>query len=326
MHNLKLINMDSVQTEQVKWLWRPYIPLGKITIIQGDPGEGKTTFALALVAALTKGVPLPEMTMELPPINIIYQTAEDGLADTIKPRLESLGADCSRVLVIDESDFELTMRDKRLEQAIEKTGAKLLVLDPIQAYLGGNVDMYRANEVRPVIKQIGLMAERTGCAVIMIGHIKKAQGQKSSYRGLGSIDFRAAARSVLVVGRSKENPAIRIAAHDKSSLVPEGRSIVFELNDEQGFIWRGYCDATVDDVLSGSCGTKTKTAQMELVLREMLISGPIASDEIISRAKEMGVSERTVKIARQNLGVTSVKIGDRWFATLDVDEIKGVRG
>jgi hypothetical protein len=317
MHNLKLINMDAVQTEQVKWLWRPYIPLGKITIIQGDPGEGKTTFALALVAALTKGVPLPEVVDALPPVNVIYQTAEDGLADTIKPRLESLGADCSRVLVIDESERELNMRDKRLEQAIEKTGAKLLVLDPIQAYLGGNVDMYRANEVRPVIKQIGLMAERTGCAVIMIGHINKAQGQKSSYRGLGSIDFRAAARSVLVVGRSKEDSSIRIAAHDKSSLVPEGRSIVFELNDEQGFVWRGYCDATVDDVLSGSSGTQTKTAQMESVLREMLSGGPVASDEIISRAKEMGVSERTVKIAKQNLGVRSEKIGGKWFAVMD---------
>jgi len=317
MGNLKMISMDSVQVEEVRWLWYPYIPCGKITIVQGDPGEGKTTFALALVAALTKGLPLPEMVGELPPINVIYQTAEDGLADTIKPRLLSLGADCSRVLVIDESDRELTMRDERLEQAIKKTDAKLLVLDPIQAYLGGNVDMHRANEVRPVIKQIGLMAERTGCAVIMIGHINKAHGQKSSYRGLGSIDFRAAARSVLVVGRSKDDPAIRIAAHDKSSLIPEGRSIVFELSDEQGFVWRGYCDATVDDVLSGSCVALTKTMQMESALQEMLSDGPVASDEIIARAKEMDVSERTVKKAKQNLGTRSFKMGDKWFTALD---------
>ncbi|HBU12928.1 MAG TPA: hypothetical protein DEB31_09475, partial [Clostridiales bacterium] len=134
----------------------------------------------AMVAALTTGTPLSEAPNELPPINVIYQTAEDGLADTIKPRLMSLGADCSRVMVIDETEHELTMRDKRLEIAIKKTGAKLLILDPIQAYLGGSIDMYRANEVRPVIKQISLMAERTGCAVIMIGHINKAQGMKSS--------------------------------------------------------------------------------------------------------------------------------------------------
>jgi hypothetical protein len=309
--------MDVVQAEEVRWLWRPYIPLGKITIIQGDPGEGKTTFALALVAALTAGNALPETPDALPPINVIYQTAEDGLADTIKPRLLSLGADCSRVMVIDETIHELTMRDKRLEQAIKKTDAKLLILDPIQAYLGGNVDMHRANEVRPVIKQISLMAERTSCAVIMIGHINKAQGMKSSYRGLGSIDFRAAARSVLVVGRSKDDPAIRIAAHDKSSLVPEGRAIMFELNEGQGFVWRGTCDASVDDVLSGSYGgAQSKTAQMELLLREWLRDEPVASDEIIARAKEVGVSERTLKIAKQRLEVKSVKIGEKWFAAL----------
>jgi RecA-family ATPase len=309
--------MDVVQAEEVRWLWRPYIPLGKITIIQGDPGEGKTTFALALVAALTAGNALPETPDALPPINVIYQTAEDGLADTIKPRLLSLGADCSRVMVIDETIHELTMRYKRLEQAIKKTDAKLLILDPIQAYLGGNVDMHRANEVRPVIKQISLMAERTSCAVIMIGHINKAQGMKSSYRGLGSIDFRAAARSVLVVGRSKDDPAIRIAAHDKSSLVPEGRAIMFELSEGQGFVWRGTCDASVDDVLSGSYGgAQSKTVQMELLLREWLSGGPVASDEIITRAKEVGVSERTLKIAKQRLEVKSVKIGEKWFAAL----------
>jgi hypothetical protein len=151
----------------------------------------------------------------------------------------------------------------------------------------------------------------------MIGHINKAQGQKSSYRGLGAIDFRAAARSVLVVGRSKDDPAIRIAAHDKSSLVQEGRSIMFTLSDDHGFQWRGYCDATVDDVLSGSCGAQSKTVQMETILRECLRGGPVASDEIIARAKEAGISERTVKIAKQNLGVRSVKIGDKWFAMPD---------
>lgn len=133
------------------------------------------------------------------------------------------------MLVIDESEHELTLCDKRLEQAINETGARLIILDPLQAYLGGNVDMHRANEVRPVFKRLCLMAEKTGCAVILIGHMNKAQSAKSSYRGLGSIDFRAAARSILLVGRSKETPNLRIVAHDKSSLAPEGKSIAFEL-------------------------------------------------------------------------------------------------
>jgi KaiC/GvpD/RAD55 family RecA-like ATPase len=154
INNLKLINMRDVAVEDVKWLWHPYIPLGKLTIIQGDPGEGKTTFVLALIALLTNGEPLPEEEKGSPSINVIYQTAEDGLADTIKPRLLAAGADCSKVLVIDESERELSLCDERLELAIKKTGARMIVLDPMQAYLGGEIDMHRANEVRPIFKRL----------------------------------------------------------------------------------------------------------------------------------------------------------------------------
>lgn len=309
---LRLISMSDIQVEEVKWIWYPYIPRGKITIVQGDPGEGKTTFVLALVALLTTGLPLPESEMALPPMNVIYQTAEDGLADTIKPRLTTAGADCSRVLVIDESRKALTLRDERLEEAVKETDAGLIVLDPLQAYLGEGVDMHRANEVRPVFKKLCAMAERTGCAVILIGHMNKMQGAKSSYRGLGSIDFQAAARSVLLVGRSRENPNLRIVAHDKSSLAPEGQSVAFELSPETGFQWKGYCDATVDELLSGSGSAVTKTMQMEDALREML-SAPVAAEEIQKSADGMGVSLRTLMIAKKNLGVISEKQGDRWF-------------
>lgn len=147
---LNIINMADVEAVAVKWLWKPYIPLGKITIIQGDPGEGKTTLALSIAAVLTQGEKLPNEAESQAPMNVIYQTAEDGLADTIKPRLEAVNADCTRVLVIDESKEELSMTDERIEKAIQQTGAKLIILDPIQAYIGANVDMHRANEIRPV--------------------------------------------------------------------------------------------------------------------------------------------------------------------------------
>jgi hypothetical protein len=307
----RLIRMSDIETEQVKWLWYPFIPYGKITIIQGDPGEGKTSFVLAMIALLTTGKPLPEEKAVAEPIRVIYQSAEDGLADTIKPRLEMSGADCSRVLVIDESDKELTLCDERLEQAVQETGAKLIVLDPLQAYLGDNVDMHRANEVRPVFKRLCAMADRTGCAIILIGHMNKAQGLKSSYRGLGSIDFRAAARSVLLVGRLKSDPTVSVVAHDKSSLAPEGKSIAFSLNAEDGFQWIGYCDVSVDDVLSGTGSVQTKTAQMEDELRRMLIK-PVPAEEVFRRAAELGISERTVNIAKKNVGVVTEKVGNRW--------------
>lgn len=132
---LKLIHMDQVEVEEIEWLFYPFIPYGKVTIIQGDPGEGKTTVVLQIIAKLTKGEPiLNEITEEetdVEPINVIYQTAEDGLGDTIKPRLLAAGADCSRVLVIDDQDQPLTMVDARLEEAIIQTKARLVVLDEL---------------------------------------------------------------------------------------------------------------------------------------------------------------------------------------------------
>lgn len=244
LNKLKLLTMSNIPAEEVRWLWYPYLPKGKITIVQGDPGEGKTTFVLALAALLTRGLSMPGGADSQPPMSVIYQTAEDGLADTVKPRLTALGADCSRVLVIDESERELTLSDQRLAQAIRETGAGLLVLDPIQAYLGAGVDMHRANEVRPIFKRLGQLAEQTGCAIVLVGHMNKMQGARSAYRGLGSIDFRAAARSVLLVGRSKDDSDVRVVVHDKSSLAPEGASILFSLHSDTGFSWNGFCDTT----------------------------------------------------------------------------------
>ena len=310
--DLELIRMSDIQPEEVQWLWYPYIPLGKLTVIQGDPGEGKTTFVLAVIAALTKGEALPERE-PLDPVNILYQTAEDGLADTIRPRLDVLGADCSRVLVIDESKRELSLSDERIRQAMEKTGAKLLVLDPLQAYLGAEVDMHRANEVRPILKRLGSVAEQMGCAVVLIRHLNKMQGQKSGHRGMGSVDFQAAARSVLLVGRTKEDPQLRIVVPDKSSLAPEGESIAFALDPEQGFQWKGYCAYNAEELLGGSTKqVQTKTMQAEETLRNLL-DKPAPAEEILRRITAVGISERTLMTAKKNLGVLSEKRGGQWF-------------
>ena len=206
--------MDTVQAEEIKWLWKPYIPFGKLTIVQGDPGEGKTTFSLWLASLLTQGKCFDEAgnLIQTSPVNVVYQTAEDGLADTVKPRLMAAGADCSRVKVIDDSEKSLYMDDERLEEALRETKAKLLILDPLQAYLGDRVDMNRANEAREMTKKLGAMAERTGCAVILIGHMNKGSGAKAAYRGIGSIDFFAIARSVLLVARVPDDSTIRAVA------------------------------------------------------------------------------------------------------------------
>ncbi len=311
-NNLKLICMEDIEAKEVDWLWYPYIPYGKLTIIQGDPGEGKTTMVLQIVALFTKGEKLPCDDREQKPANVIYQTAEDGLADTVKPRLMAAGADCSRVLVIDECCNSLSMTDGRLEQAIKETGAKLLILDPIQAYLGAGVDMHRANEIRPVMKQLGDIAEKYGCAIILIGHMNKANGCKSAYRELGSIDFQATARSVLIVGRIKDDPSLRIMAHDKSSLAPEGKSVAFRMDKERGFHWKGQCDISVDELLSGDLkGQKLRTAKT--FLASMLEDGNRPQKEIETAAHEQGIKTKTLRNAKQEMEVGSKKIGNQWY-------------
>lgn len=307
---LKLIHMEDVVSKEVEWLWYPYISYGKITIIEGDPGEGKTTLVLKLAAALSRGLPLPcDDDKEYEPIHIIYQTAEDGIEDTIKPRLEKAGADCSMIRVIDETDKELSMTDDRLEQAIIETGARLIILDPIQAYIGATVDMHRANEIRPVLKHLGIIAEKHNCAIILIGHMNKASGSKSTYRGLGSIDIQATARSVLLVARLRDKPNIRIMAHDKSSLAPAGDAIGFEMTEDNGMVCIGPYDITIDELLSGNEGRgKKKLDIAENFIKEYFGTNKvIPSNEIMMEAAKRSIKRNTLLSAKKKLGITSDK-------------------
>lgn len=318
-YDLKLINMEDVEIEKIDWLLYPFIPYNKVTIIQGDPGEGKTTFVLQLIAKLTKGESILDNKVH-EPINVIYQTAEDGLGDTIKPRLEDAGADCSRVLVIDDSDHPLTMRDSRLKEAIIETSARLVVLDPIQGFIGERVDMHRANEVRPLMKHAASLAEKYNCAFILIGHMNKYSQGKVAYRGLGSIDFMASTRSTLVIGRVKDEPEVRVVCQTKNSLAPEGPPIAFKLDPEDGFSWIGEYEIDAESLLSGGGGKGKKVKEAVIFLKEILSDNPVAQTEIIELATEKGIKESTLKNAKRDLNVKSNKYAGKWYWSLDDGE------
>ena len=300
---VKIIRMSDVELTPVEWLWKPYLPFGKLSVLQGNPGEGKTYFAMHLAAACTNGKLLPNME-RMEPFNVIYQTAEDGLGDTVKPRLIEAGADLDRVLVIDDSDVQLTLSDERIEKAIVENNARLVIIDPIQAYLGADVDMNRANEVRPIFMRLGQVAQRTGCAILLIGHLNKAAGMQSLQRGLGSIDIAAAVRSVMFIGKLKHDPTMRILTHEKSSLAPPGVSLAFSLGDEGGFRWVGEYDITADEMLSGiEPQRETKTQQAKDLICTLLAGGKqVFSEDIDKAALERGIPGRTVRDAKRELG------------------------
>ena len=300
---VKIIRMSDVELTPVEWLWKPYLPFGKLSVLQGNPGEGKTYFAMHLAAACTNGKLLPNME-RVEPFNVIYQTAEDGLGDTVKPRLIEAGADLDRVLVIDDSDVQLTLSDERIEKAIVENNVRLVIIDPIQAYLGADVDMNRANEVRPIFMRLGQVAQRTGCAILLIGHLNKAAGMQSLQRGLGSIDIAAAVRSVMFIGKLKHDPTMRILTHEKSSLAPPGVSLAFSLGDEGGFRWVGEYDITADEMLSGiEPQRETKTQQAKDLICALLAGGKqVLSEDIDKAALERGIPGRTVRDAKRELG------------------------
>ena len=300
---VKIIRMSDVELTPVEWLWKPYLPFGKLSVLQGNPGEGKTYFAMHLAAACTNGKLLPNME-SMEPFNVIYQTAEDGLGDTVKPRLIEAGADLDRVLVIDDSEVQLTLSDERIEKAIIENNARLVIIDPIQAYLGADVDMNRANEVRPIFMRLGQVAQRTGCAILLIGHLNKAAGMQSLQRGLGSIDIAAAVRSVMFIGKLKHDPTMRILTHEKSSLAPPGASLAFSLGDEGGFRWVGEYDITADEMLSGiEPQRETKTQQAKDLICALLAGGKqVLSEDIDKAALERGIPGRTVRDAKRELG------------------------
>ena len=299
-----------VESKKIEWLWYPYIPYGKITIIQGDPGEGNTTVVLSIISALSKGEPLPFTDKGFKAVSI-YQNAEDDNSDTIKPRLEVHKANCENVCFIEKEDGLLFMDDDSIEQAIRKSNAKLLVLDPIQAYIGDNVDMNRANVIRPRMTKLKETAEKTGCAIVLIGHMNKNSGGKANYRNLGSIDISAAARSVLLVAKQNKSSDIKVLAQLKNNLAPLGTSLSFRFKDGK-VEWLSECELTVDELLSGA-GIANKLSIAEDFLSAKLEDGMLLAKEIFDEASVLGIGDRTLRKAKANLDVQSIKKDGLWY-------------
>lgn len=309
-----IIFMDSVQPQEVKWLWYPYIPLGKVTVMMGDPGEGKSTLALNIAAAVSKGLDFPDMhAVSTSPQFVCYQNAEDGLADTIRPRLDKAGADASMILCLNESAQDVSFLSAGLHEVITKLKPKLVILDPLQAYLGADVDMHRANEIRPVMHYLSNLAEQHGCAILLIGHMNKRSDMKSSYRALGSIDLTAAARSVLIVARDPKAPEHRVIAQVKNSLAPEGELVSFTIDEEGAFRFEGPYSITVDRLLQGGENTRPRNRACELLQEWLTEHGRLSVEEIMRLADSEGLSKATLHRAKAQLPIQSVRSDDKWY-------------
>ena len=240
--------------------------------------------------------------------------------------MEAAGADCSRIAFLEQSDEEpILLNDARLAQAIEGIKAKLLVVDPLQAYLGIDSKIQRSSSARSVLENLAKVAERTGCAIVLIGHMNKSNRAKGIYRGLGSIDIAAVARSVLLVGRDRSIPYYRVMLQIKNNLAPEGKAYVFELNPDYGFRWIGQEEYEVEDLLAHKTKTESKLDKAKDYLRLLLNGTDMACADILDKMRANGIGKRTVEQAKKDMGIISYKLGDKWYWQLNGSDASGER-
>ncbi len=295
--------LADVEPEEVHWLLHPYIPLGKLTLLEGDPAVGKSWVALAIATSLSHGNGLPGQASFAPRSTLIF-SAEDGLADTIRPRLDELGADVSRIHAWDDPITFDADGIARLEQGIPRLRPALVIIDPLVAYVGGGTDIHRANEVRSIMAPLAALAEKNSTAILAIRHLRKSESGRAIYRGAGSIDFTAAARSVLLAGKDPDDPSKRAFVHIKSNLALEGEPVGYAISEGR-FAWTGPSDLTAERILAAEGGSEKQGARREAedFLTEILTAGPVLASEVKQEARAAGISESTLRRAKLALGV-----------------------
>jgi len=316
-HNSALVKMYSdVRPTSVNWLWYPYIPYGKITILQGDPGDGKSTMMMNIIAAVSTGGLTPDGKKIKEPQTVIYQCSEDGVADTIKPRLLIAGAACDKVAFLDEEKVDLSLDDENIRRAIYELKAKLLVIDPFQAYFGDG-DLSSTMGVRKIMHRLGIWASLYDCAIVLIGHLNKNTSSKALYRSLGSIDVMATARSVLQVSCFEENSEIKVIKQVKSSLAPRGKDVCFRTDTTQGIVWFCNEENCLETNQKVHIEKYTKQEQTAKMLQKVLTNGPVAASAIAKHFSSANISERTVMLMKKMLGIKSFRKGDKWYWALE---------
>lgn len=313
------IRVSDVEPKPVEWLWHPRVPRGKVTVLDGDPGLGKSTLTLELAARITSGRSLPDDERDVEPQSVVLLTAEDDIADTIRPRLDAAGADVARVTVLDSS-LTIPRDDAQLLRAIEREHAALLIIDPLMAFLGAGVDSHKDQDVRRGLSGLALIANQTGAALLIVRHLNKSGGGNPLYRGGGSIGIIGAARAGLIVGVDPEDDSRRVLAVTKANLGPSAVSLSFRieghpLNRRVAAVkWLGTVKHDARSLLSqdtperrGALGKAVK------FLGEALADGERQAIDVRAEAREAGIASRTLDRAKPKAHVHAKKIGDKWW-------------
>jgi hypothetical protein len=321
-----LVNLSEVEPLTVDWLWKPFIPYGMVSILEGDPGEGKSFLAMHIASQVSIGGSLPGKR-KLKQGKVVYLTAEDDPAYTVRPRIDSMGGDPTQMLV--QQDF-LSLDDKgweQLSQAVEDWKPKLIVVDPLFAYVPAGQDMYKPNVIRALLSRFKSLAEKTGAAVLVIRHLTKTKHEKAIYQGGGSVDVIGAARSAIRVIKNPDDPTERLVLHIKHNISERGQSWAYKLEAKGGrkvpeFRWVGPSSLTIDDIMAGERGEEASALDRAVeYLRDELKDGPKPTKVVEDHAERHSISKRTLDRARQTLGIRPQKTKSGWQLALPEKQV-----
>lgn len=314
--------LSEVKAEPVEWFWRGRIPKGKLTLFDGNPGEGKSAVCTDLAARKSVGRQWPDGA-PCEAGGVVICSAEDGLSDTIRPRVDAAGGDPDRVLslvTVPDGDGERLLSIPQdldvIRRGIERVGAELVIVDPLMAFLSGDVNSHRDQDVRRALAPLAKLAEETGAAVLVIRHLNKTSGGNPLYRGGGSIGIIGAARSALLVARHPDDERRRVLAPLKSNLAEPAPSLAFILTEAaNGAVrveWKGETALSAAALLADPVDDEERDAltEAQAFLGEVLAGGPVPAKEVQEEAQAAGIAKRTLDRARKALGVESIRKGE----------------
>jgi RecA-family ATPase len=301
---------NTIQPKAISWLWPNWIPIGKISLLVGDSGLGKTTLAVDIAARLTSGRPMPLSSAEPITGNVLFQSQEDDLADTLLPRCVNAGANLSKIESIEADGLNIDEDCDMIERHIQEANIRLCIWDPLQSFMGRKADMCRITDVRRLLSSLGTVAARNDCAMLIIAHQSKAQGTNELYRVFGSVDITATARSVIRLSKSEADPETRVINHIKSSISRPEPPIAFRIEGNSQLVYLGEYDGETDSY-DDIPDDNTKRAKAVEIIYAMLQNGPCEGTEIFKACSEAGISTRTVERVKKELNVRSGRDGSK---------------
>ena len=319
------IDLSDVEARQIEWLMPPLIPLGMITIMEGDPGVGKSYLAMHMAAQVSIGGSLPGVE-KLPKGRVLYISAEDDAEYTIRPRIDAMGGDPTRIRIQAEYAALDDEGIAKLMGEVRQNPPRLIIIDPLFAYVPGTTDMYRPNLIRALLSELKEVAEYDQTAVLLVRHLTKTKRDKAIYQGMGSMDVIGAARSAFLVAQHPDEPEWKVVAHLKFNLSERGQSWVYELvkkKEDQlpALRWVGPSELTVEDLLGAGDGDR-QSARDEAIdfLRDELKGGPKPAKVMEEKAKAVGIAKRTLDRAREDIGIVARKRREGWVWSLPDDK------